>query len=258
MQDAIAIDDIDGDFIPRPRRDVVELEAGSERVLIRGMPYTAQPHRPLVWQCFDGDVSLNELIGELADATSTKEETIRSDVMELTRNLASIGMLEDIASPEPEPETEPERLQDPWIDPRVEVGEPLPTFVLPDLDGDETSWDSFRGRPALLVNWSTTCGFCTQIAGELAALQGSLRERDVSLVFLARGSAGTEPRGLRGSPYRRNRPSDRRQRPICGIRYARRLLCRWRWKCRFAVRPRRVRSPSPGPGGRRRGKGDGG
>ena len=160
---------------------MVELEAGSERVLIRGMPYTLNPTAALVWQCFDGDVSLDELVGELAGATSAKEETIRSDVMELTRNLASIGMLEGIASPAPFPEPVVDvNLPDPWVDPRVEVGGELPTFVLPDLDGDMTSWDSFRGRPVLLVSWSTTCGFCTRIAAS------SLRSRGRSVTGVSR------------------------------------------------------------------------
>ena len=102
MQEATTIDDIDGSFIPRPRPDVVVIEAGPEKVLIRGNPYALNQTAVLVWGCFDGDVTLDELIAEFTRASGADEETIRSDVVGLTRDLASIGMLEGfsrVASP---------------------------------------------------------------------------------------------------------------------------------------------------------------
>ena len=41
----------------------------------------------------------------------------------------------------------------------------------------------------MLVNWSPSCGFCSSIATELAALHGDLRAHDTELVLLAFGSA---------------------------------------------------------------------
>ena len=41
---------------------------------------------------------------------------------------------------------------------------------LPDLDGNRQALADFRGRPLLLLFFNPRCGFCTQIAGDLATL----------------------------------------------------------------------------------------
>ena len=43
-----------------------------------------------------------------------------------------------------------------------EVGRRAPEFALHGAYGGEYRLDSFRGRPVLLVFWSTNCGFCRQ------------------------------------------------------------------------------------------------
>ena len=182
MQEATTIDDIDGSLIPRPRPDVVVIEAGPEKVLIRGNPYAVNETAALVWGCFDGDVTLDELIAEFTRASGADEETIRSDVVGLTRDLASIGMLEGFA---PGSVATPRQ-----SDIRcVEVGGGLRPSCCPILTATTASWESFRRRQVLLVSWNPTCGFCTRIADELAALQRPLEGRGVSLVFLTRGNA---------------------------------------------------------------------
>lgn len=69
------------------------------------------------------------------------------------------------------------------------VGAPFPSFELPSLAGETVSFDDFRGRRVAVVHWSPGCGFCTQIASELADLQGHLRERGTELVLVSSGDA---------------------------------------------------------------------
>ena len=78
------------------------------------------------------------------------------------------------------------------------VGTPI-SFELPDLDGEKVSMERFRGKRVLLVHWSTTCGFCTKVAPELAELQDKLRARDVELVFVSYGDA--EPNRALAAEY---------------------------------------------------------
>ena len=67
------------------------------------------------------------------------------------------------------------------------LGAAFPPFRLPDLQGDPLRLDDLRGRRALVVNWSPTCGFCEQIASDLAKLRRPLRERNTELVLVADG-----------------------------------------------------------------------
>ncbi len=50
------------------------------------------------------------------------------------------------------------------------VGTPAPDFELPDLSGQKHKLSEFRGRDVLLVFFNPTCGFCTKMAVDLAAL----------------------------------------------------------------------------------------
>jgi peroxiredoxin len=78
------------------------------------------------------------------------------------------------------------------IDP-ADAGLPLatafPPFRLADLNGGEVALEDLRGKRILLVHWSPTCGFCRQIAGDLAQVQGDLRRRRTELVLVSYGDA---------------------------------------------------------------------
>jgi peroxiredoxin len=50
------------------------------------------------------------------------------------------------------------------------IGSPAPEFELPDLDGVRRRLSEFRDRAVLLVFFNPRCGFCTQMAPDLAAL----------------------------------------------------------------------------------------
>jgi peroxiredoxin len=69
----------------------------------------------------------------------------------------------------------------------VPVAMSIPPFKLPDLEGTMVTQDDLEGRRALLVNWSTTCGFCDAIIDDLAKLQDRLAKRDVDVVLVSRG-----------------------------------------------------------------------
>jgi peroxiredoxin len=69
----------------------------------------------------------------------------------------------------------------------VPVAMSIPPFELPDLEGAMVTQDDLEGRRALLVNWSTTCGFCDAIIDDLAKLQDRLAKRDVDVVLVSRG-----------------------------------------------------------------------
>jgi peroxiredoxin len=65
---------------------------------------------------------------------------------------------------------------------------PFPPFRLPSLDDGEVELEEFRGERVLLVHWSPDCGYCRQIAPDLAALQERLRRRKTELVLVSYGS----------------------------------------------------------------------
>ena len=67
-------------------------------------------------------------------------------------------------------------------------GTPFPPFRLPSLDDREVELDHFQGERVLLVHWSPDCGYCRQIAPELAGLQENLRKRKTELVLVSYGS----------------------------------------------------------------------
>jgi peroxiredoxin len=62
----------------------------------------------------------------------------------------------------------------------------FPPFRLPDLRGQEVGLEDFEAR-VLLVHWSPQCGFCREIAADLARLQTDLRRRKTELVLVSYG-----------------------------------------------------------------------
>ena len=65
---------------------------------------------------------------------------------------------------------------------------PFPPFRLPSLDDGEVGLDQLQGERVLLVHWSPDCGYCRQIASDLAGLQERLRKRKTQLVLVSYGS----------------------------------------------------------------------
>jgi peroxiredoxin len=65
---------------------------------------------------------------------------------------------------------------------------PFPLFRLANLEGEDVSLEGFLGKRVLLVHWSPECGFCRQIAGDLARISRDLSRRKTELVFVSYGS----------------------------------------------------------------------
>jgi peroxiredoxin len=81
----------------------------------------------------------------------------------------------------------------------IPVAAPIPSFELPDVDDTVVKLEDFRGRRLLLVNWSTTCGFCEAIVEDLAKLQPQLEKRGVDVVLVSRGDPEDNRRMVAGS-----------------------------------------------------------
>ncbi len=62
-----------------------------------------------------------------------------------------------------------------------EVGRQAPDFALQGAYGGEYRLDSFRGRPVLLVFWSTSCGICRHELPILDRLHGEAARNGVEI-----------------------------------------------------------------------------
>src|SRR5687767_11977958 len=62
------------------------------------------------------------------------------------------------------------------------IGSPAPAFELPDLSGTTRSLTEWRGRRLLLIFFNPQCGFCVQMAPDLAALRLDGNSQPVPLI----------------------------------------------------------------------------
>jgi peroxiredoxin len=69
----------------------------------------------------------------------------------------------------------------------IPVGDAFPSFRYPDATGALIGLEDFRGRRALVVHWSPSCGFCDLIGPELAEVAPRLAEAKTELVLLSYG-----------------------------------------------------------------------
>src|SRR6266852_5287295 len=67
----------------------------------------------------------------------------------------------------------------------LELGTPAPAFALPDLAGRERRLEDFLGKPLLVTFFSTTCGYCQQMAPRL----GELPEDGPRVLLISNGDA---------------------------------------------------------------------
>jgi peroxiredoxin len=72
------------------------------------------------------------------------------------------------------------------------AGTALPDARLTDLQGETVALKDFRGRRVLLAHWSARCGFCDQIAPDLARLAPELEKAGVRLLLVSSGTAEAE------------------------------------------------------------------
>ena len=187
--------DIDGAFVPHRRGDVSEVVIDEEMLLVGGgNPLLLNATGTLVWQCLDGEVSLDELIDELVDVLGVDAVAVRSDVLDFVRSLGTTGLLDGVGIV-----IDPSEFE--FAEPTVPlgVGDAFPPFALPDLDGSTRSLEEWRGRSVLIVNWSPGCGYCTVIAPQLGELQPHLAAKGVDVLFVSSGDADSNRPILAGA-----------------------------------------------------------
>jgi peroxiredoxin len=182
----MAADDIDGSFAPRARDNIASVELDGEVVLLlEGARRTHSLNQTgtVVWKCFDGHSTLDEISADLSEIFGADADTVRGDVINVTRDIGKAGLLDGVAEELPQehlPMTTPEGLA---------VGTEVPAFAAEDLEGKAVGPDDFRGNQVLLINWSPACGYCRRIAPDLAEVHTQLKDRGVDLVLLAIGDA---------------------------------------------------------------------
>jgi len=59
---------------------------------------------------------------------------------------------------------------------------PAPNFSLPEVYGGRVDLDSYRGRPVLLVFWTTSCPICQRELPMLSQLAPTFRSKGVTLL----------------------------------------------------------------------------
>ena len=67
------------------------------------------------------------------------------------------------------------------------LGRTAPGFSLPQLYGGHVDLDSYRGRPVLLVFWTTSCGICRRELPLLNRMAPELRDKGIALVAIHLG-----------------------------------------------------------------------
>ncbi len=78
------------------------------------------------------------------------------------------------------------------------VGEPAPTFELPDLSGKMLGLADFRGSETLILFWSPDCGFCNRMLDELKAFEADPPTGAPKLLVVSAGTIeANEAMGLR-------------------------------------------------------------
>lgn len=67
------------------------------------------------------------------------------------------------------------------------LNEPAPAFSLPQVYGGQVSLESYRGRPVLLVFWTTSCPICQHELPLLSRLEPEMRGKGVSTLAILLG-----------------------------------------------------------------------
>lgn len=193
----IAAHDIDRAFVPQARPDVARVQLGSEIVLGRIADGTSHLQTvalnesgSIVWQCFDGSGTVEEIAADIADVFGVDVEAVIADVETLAREVGEAGFLVGV---------EPEVIEVGGEPSGLAIGLPFPDFEAQAADGRSFSAEQLRGRRSLLVSWSPTCSFCGLIADDLGELVPSLSEAGVDLLLLATGETGANRESLAGT-----------------------------------------------------------
>ena len=203
----VAPDEIEAGFAPSPRDAVVSTRLDDDLLLVDGSTgriHVLNSTAALVWECFDGDVTLDELAADLAEAFHAPLEAVRADAVEMTRELGRLGLLAGVSPPVAEASP---------MAGLLEVGDEVDSFPVTASDGSDGLLPPPGREGALLVNWSPFCGYCAKIGPDLARCRPALEERGIALVLLTVGTADDNdltlaPHGLSDAAFYRREPDD--------------------------------------------------
>lgn len=199
--------DIDADFAPNPRQSAVSYRFDDEVLIVddqTGRIHVLNSIAAIVWECFDGTVTLGELAPEFAEAFEAPLEVVTADILAMTRQLGELGLLAGVAPLVPGPPPTPGLR---------EVGESIGPIQVVASDGDLVTIPRPESKGTLLINWSPSCGYCLKIVGDLEHYRPGLVESGIDLVLLTVGSDEDNRRvleqaGLGDAAFYRNRGED--------------------------------------------------
>ena len=200
-------EDIDASFAPIPRESAVSYRFDDEVLIVddrTGRIHVLNSIAAIVWECFDGTVTLGELAPELAEVFETPLEVVTADILAMTRQLGELGLLAGVALFVPEPPPAPGVR---------EVGESIGVLQVTTSSGDLVTVPRPESNGALLINWSPSCGYCSKIVGDLEQCRPGLVERGIDLVLLTVGSDEDnrrvlDPAGLGDTAFYRKHAED--------------------------------------------------
>ena len=98
--------DIDGAFRPRRAPSVAFTELDGEVVLYdedTGHTHLLNPTAGVLWQCFDGEATLDELAADVAEAYGIDPEVAADDVRSIATSLGELGVLSGVRGATAEP-----------------------------------------------------------------------------------------------------------------------------------------------------------
>ena len=113
--------DIDGAFRPRRAASVAFTELDGETVLYdesTGGTHLLNPTASVLWQCFDGEASLDDLAADVAEAYGIDRAAAADDVRAVARSLGELGVLDGVRGTriEAPPADDPEEASDDGCD----------------------------------------------------------------------------------------------------------------------------------------------
>lgn len=176
-------------FVPTPSETVVTRDLDGLLLLIDesdGTVLLLDALGSALWRRFDGKNNLETIIDALTEEFPAEDE-LEYDAWDLTEEFANEGLLAGISEPPATPRSSDQVASAGGEG--VPVGSELGPFRLADVDGAERDLADLRGRQVLLVNWSPGCGYCRNIASQLAELEAALDAQGTEMVFVAGGAA---------------------------------------------------------------------
>jgi hypothetical protein len=97
--------EIDRAFVPKRAAAAYTVELDGEAVVLdedRNRLHHLNPTATLVWACFDGSGTIDEIAADLADAFASTTDDVAVEVLGLARDLGSEGLLDGVEHDGPE------------------------------------------------------------------------------------------------------------------------------------------------------------